>query len=246
MIRLKRYAAKTNQGPYLNLNEDNLDVDLTNKVFQVLDGFGGTNAGDKASEYIREQIKRLYTKIAEDPDSTLPFFYSSKYLIEGNALINAIHNAHKGLLNENREKDFSKRGGSAGVFGALAENILTIASIGNCLSFLLRRGQIQILTKPQNFEQLSKDNYKNYQLTLPTNGFGLFDDILIDIQEVKLRENDYILFMSDGACNRLQDKEIAGLLNQGYQDLSSFIDSIFTLNNERGNLDNQTAMVLHF
>ncbi|MDH5580491.1 MAG: SpoIIE family protein phosphatase [Bdellovibrionales bacterium] len=246
MIKLKRFAAKTDQGPFLNINEDNLDVDLSNKLFQVIDGFGGINAGDKASSYIKDQLKNLYTKITEDPDSTLPFFYSSKYLVEGNALINAIHNAHKNLINENKEKDFSKRGGASAIFGALSENILTLASIGNCLCFLIRRGDVTQVTKPQNFEQLSKDNYKNYQLTLPTNGLGLFDDIQIDIQELRLRENDYVLLMSDGACNRIKMTEISGLLNQSYQELDQFIENLFMLNNERGNLDNQTALILHF
>lgn len=246
MMKLKRFSAKTHQGPYLEINEDDHDVDLNNHLFQVLDGFGGSNVGNQAVAEVKKDLKNFYTKISHDPDSTLPFFYSFKYLIEGNALINAIHVAHKNLITQNKEKEFSKRGGVSVVLGSLSENILTVASIGNCYSYLQRKGALIPITKPHNFELLSRDNFKNYQLSLPTNALGLFDDINIEIKEVRLDQGDSILFMSDGCCNRLNNEEILSFFNKTPHDLSEIINSAFTLNNERGNLDNQTALILQF
>ena len=33
MIELKEFAAKTSQGPFLEVNEDDYDVDILNKLF---------------------------------------------------------------------------------------------------------------------------------------------------------------------------------------------------------------------
>ena len=48
MIKLKSYSARTDSGPFLQVNEDDHDVDLINNLFLIFDGFGGSNVGDKA------------------------------------------------------------------------------------------------------------------------------------------------------------------------------------------------------
>ena len=111
MIELKSYGLLTNQGPHLNLNEDFVDVDLVSNLYMVIDGFGGSNIGDKAAMIIRNALKRSYTKNSSDVDATLPFFYSHKYLIEGNALINALYFAHSEMSKENKGKKMNNRGG---------------------------------------------------------------------------------------------------------------------------------------
>ena len=87
---LKIFSAETHQGPYLNINEDGCDYDFSNNIYMILDGFGGSGVGDKVVREIKDNIKRFYTQIASDINATMPFFYSPKYLIEGNALINSL------------------------------------------------------------------------------------------------------------------------------------------------------------
>src|SRR5690554_2697171 len=101
-MKLKSYTAKTHQGPYLHINEDEVDVDLRNKIYMLIDGFGGSGIGDRVAKEVKETIKRFYTRVGGDPDSTLPFFFSHKYLIEGNALINSMHYAHSLIKKDNR------------------------------------------------------------------------------------------------------------------------------------------------
>ena len=69
--------------------------------FLIFDGFGGSNIGDRTVHKLKDSIKSFYTKIGNDSDATLPFYYSYKYLIEGNALINSMHYAHMVLKKEN-------------------------------------------------------------------------------------------------------------------------------------------------
>ena len=172
MIKLKSYSARTDSGPFLQINEDDHDIDLVNNLFLIFDGFGGSNVGDKAVELVKETVKKFYTKIGGDPDSTLPFYYSYKYLIEGNALINALHLAHSLLKKDNSEKDMSSRGGASGICAALAENIITFASTGNCLCYRYRKGHLEIVVRPDSLRTIARDDYESQFCSAPMSGFA--------------------------------------------------------------------------
>ena len=82
MIELKSYGMQTHQGPHLNLNEDLVEADLVNNLFMVVDGFGGSNIGDRVAMMVRDSLKRSYTKIAVDPEATLPFPYCNQQFLK--------------------------------------------------------------------------------------------------------------------------------------------------------------------
>ena len=81
-MELKSYSAHTNQGPSLQVNEDGYDIDLVNNLFMVMDGFGGSGIGDKSMTQLMNDIKLFYSRVVADPESTMPFFFSHKFLIE--------------------------------------------------------------------------------------------------------------------------------------------------------------------
>ncbi|MCK6596381.1 MAG: hypothetical protein L6Q33_14370, partial [Bacteriovoracaceae bacterium] len=60
---LKRVSYISHQGPYLNINEDLVDVDVDLNLYTVLDGFGGSNIGDLAAAELKDVIKKGFTKI---------------------------------------------------------------------------------------------------------------------------------------------------------------------------------------
>lgn len=245
MIELKSYAAKTDQGPYLQVNEDDLSVDLVSKLFMVYDGFGGSGVGDKAVDLVKETILKFYTKIGGDPDSTLPFYYSHKYLLEGNALINSMYYAHEVLKKQNMERSMNERGGVASVCCSLAENVLTIASTGNCLALLYRMGKITPLLTPDNHEFYVKDFYHRHFYTAPVSGFGLFDELHLEVREAKAQKGDVYLLLTDGVYSRVDLKEIKYNLDKSISDQEK-LEDLFEMANQRGNLDNQTGLILNF
>lgn len=246
MIELKSYGLLTHQGPHLNLNEDFVEVDLVNNLYMVIDGFGGSNIGDKAAMIIRDSLKRSYTKIASDPDSTLPFFYSHKYLIEGNALINALHVAHQNMTKENDSKNISNRGGGSVISAALAENILTLVSTGNCGAYLYRKGHLATEIIPDSLRSLSRDRFSSYLHTVPMSGVGLFEDLHYQVKELKISAGDMVILMTDGVYARLEESEIKYTVEKNLDSELEIIKELFKLANDRGNLDNQTALILQF
>lgn len=246
MIELKSYGLQSHQGPHLNLNEDLVEVDLVNNLFMVIDGFGGSNIGDRAAALIRDNLRRSYTKIASDPDSTLPFFYSHKYLIEGNALINAFHVAHQVMTKENENKDMNNRGGGSVVCAALAENVLTLVSTGNCATYLYRRGDLSTEIIPDSLKNLSRDRVSSYLNTAPMSGIGLFEDLHYQVREIKISEGDLIILLTDGIYARLLETEIKYTIEKNLDGDLDIINALMKLSNERGNLDNQSALLLQF
>lgn len=236
----------SHQGPHLNLNEDFVEADLVNNLYMVIDGFGGSNIGDRASLMIRDNIKRSYTKIANDPESTLPFFFSHKYLIEGNALINALHNAHQAVLRENEKKSMNARGGGSVLCAAMAENILTLVSTGNCGAYLYRKGHLAQEILPDSLRDLSRDRFSSYLHTAPLSGVGLFEDLHYQVKELKIASGDIVLLLTDGVYARLEESEIKYTVEKNLEDELEIIKELFKLANDRGNLDNQSALVLQF
>lgn len=246
MAELKSYGLRSDQGPYLNLNEDLAEVDLVNNLFMVIDGFGGSNIGDKAAMIIRDSLKRSYTKIASDPESTLPFFFSHKYLIEGNALINAFHVAHRNVNLENESKNMNNRAGGSVISAALSENILTLVSTGNCSAYQYRKGHLTIEVLPDSLSSLSRDRFSSFLHTAPMSGIGLFEDLHIQVKELKIADGDIVILLTDGIYSRIGLDEIKYSIEKNLDNELEMVNQLIALANERGNLDNQTGLVLQF
>lgn len=245
-MRLKSFSAHSDQGPYLQINEDSYDFDLDNNLYMILDGFGGVGVGDIAINSLKANIKKFYTQVSEDPDATLPFFYSPKYLLEGNALINSLLFSHNLLVKDNMQKEISQRAGASAIVMSKSESIMTLASVGNCASYIYRKGVFKKIFIEDSFKFLSNDNYESHLKTMPLSGFGLFPDLYYQVKEVRLFEDDLLVLMSDGVYARLEEDEIKDIISNPKLDPKKKISELFTMANGRGNIDNQTAMILEF
>ena len=207
-MNLKSFSAESSPGPFLQTNEDAYDFDLPNELFMVLDGFGGAGIGDIAVGKLKENVKKFYTKFAADPDSTMPFYFSPKYLLEGNALINSLLFAHNELFKENIKKEYAKRAGASGVFVAKSESIASVVSVGSCATFLYRQGKMERVLIEDSFHFLSGSSSASHLKTMPLSGFGLFPDLYYQVKEIRLQEGDKLVVMSDGVFGRLGPDEI--------------------------------------
>ena len=245
-LTIKRYSFICDKGPFLDINEDDIEIDLKNELFIVIDGFGGSSIGSETSKKIKEIITHSYSRITGDPDSTMPFFYNSKFLIEGNALINALLKAQSQTFEDNKKKNLSSRGAASIVAGALAEDIMTFVSVGNCCSMLLRNSNIQFISSPDSYEFVSGNGNQQFFTNFPLNGVGLFEILSFDIKESKIIKGDTIVMLSDGAYNRLNLSELKNIFNSNNLKNKEKIQRVFDLVNGRGNQDNQTCLILEF
>lgn len=245
-MRLKAYAAQTHQGPYLQVNEDAYDFDFDNDLYMVLDGFGGSGIGDRAVEKLKQEIKTFYTQISDDPNATMPLYYNPRNLLEGNALLNSLMNAHQNLLKNNSDKPVNQRAGSSAIVAVRADTILILAGIGNCCAYHFRKGTLTKIIAEDTFQNLGKDQFEVTFRTSPMNAIGMYPELGHQLREVRLDEGDKVILLTDGVYAHLTEDEILYTLNKFAPDANERVNSLLKLSNSRGNTDNQTAMILEF
>ena len=243
-MRLKAYAGKTHKGPFLEVNEDSFDVDLSQELFMVVDAFGGAGHGDQCAKTITANMKKVYSHMSGDPDSTHPFFYAPQYLIEGNALINAAISSHQLILDENKKKEITKRSGASGVFLSLSENVANILSIGNCQTYYYSLGKVTKVYEPDSLSVSGP--YTQRGPRIPFNAFGLYDYLHFNFKELRANEGDALIMLTDGVYNRLDGDEIRVMVEKNTQNLNGAISQMFALANKRNNFDNQSCIILSF
>lgn len=244
MIELKSYAMQSHQGPYLNVNEDTAEVDVVNNMFLLVDGFGGAGIGDQIAILVRDILKKAYQKISADPDATLPFYYSPKYLLEANALINALFNSHAEVMKINEKRKMDSRGGASVLAGGLSENILNLVSTGNVAAFLFRNGELAQEVVPDSLTNSS--NQSNLNLNVPMSGVGLFEDLHYRVREIKINEGDIILMMTDGIFSHLSLESIRQAVLSNHSNLNKLVENLMKSSNENGNQDNQSMIAIGF
>ncbi|MCM2351649.1 MAG: protein phosphatase 2C domain-containing protein [Bacteriovoracaceae bacterium] len=245
-MRLKAYAAQTHQGPYLQVNEDAYDFDFDNDLFMILDGFGGSGLGDRAVDRLKQEIKTFYTQISDDPNATMPLYYNPRNLLEGNAILNSMMNAHQNLLKSNLEKPVNQRAGASAIVAVRAESLLVLVGVGNCCAYHFRQGKLSKIIVEDNFQNLSKDQFESRFRTSPMNALGMYPEMGHQLREVRLAEGDKIVLLTDGVYAQVNEDELLYTLNKSSPDANERVNSLLKLSNSRGNTDNQTAVILEF
>jgi serine/threonine protein phosphatase PrpC len=245
-MRLKAYAAQTHQGPYLQVNEDGYDFDFENELFLIMDGFGGSGIGDRATEKLKQDIKTFYTQISDDPNATMPLYYNPRNLLEGNAILNSMMNAHQTLLKSNFEKPVNQRAGASAIVAVKADSLMVLVGVGNCCAYHFRKGTLSKVIVEDTFQYLSKDQFDARFRTSPMNAIGMYPEMGHQLREVRLAEGDKIILLTDGVYAQLSEDELLYTLNKAAPDANERVNSLLKLSNSRGNTDNQTAMILEF
>lgn len=243
---LINFSAESSQGPFLNVNEDGYSFDFENELFMIFDGYGGNGVGDKCVENLQLKIRKFYQNFIVDRNSTLPFFYSPKYMMEGNALINAALFSHSELYKDNLQKEVSARAGASSIIAAKCESVVSILSTGNCRAYLLRKGKITSIFTEDSFKFLTHDKYESHLKNAPLSGFGLFPDLHYQLREVRVTKDDKLIFLTDGVYGRLDQEEVEASISKHSLNIKNKIQELFELSNNRGNLDNQTCMIFEF
>jgi serine/threonine protein phosphatase PrpC len=245
-MRLKAYAAQTHQGPYLQVNEDGYDFDFDNDLYMVLDGFGGSGRGDRAVDVLKQEIKTFYTQISDDPNATMPLYYNPRNLLEGNAILNSMMNAHQNLMRSNSDKPVNQKAGASAVVAVRSESLLILVGVGNCCAYHFRKGKLSKIIVEDTLQYLSKDQFDLKFRTSPMSAFGMYPEINYQMREIRLAEGDKVILLTDGIYAKINDEELLYALNKSAPDAQERINSLLNLSNTRGNLDNLTAMILEF
>lgn len=246
MIQLTSYAFKTSPGPVLKSNEDLVEINLVNNIFMVFDGFGGVGIGDLAVNYVRDKILEFYTSASSDPDATLPYFFDPKYKLELNVLMNAIHHVHKEFMKDNMDRPVSLRAGMSLLIGLYVDNLFMTVSLGNCMALLRRGGKLTRMTIPDTLVDSALSGSDVALSLYPSNAFGLYNKLQLNISELKVVDGDQVILCSDGIYAYQTNEELNYVLSKNFLSNSERIKEVMELSNLRGNWDNQSLILLNF
>jgi PPM family protein phosphatase len=245
-MRLRAYAAKTHQGPYLQINEDGYEFDFDNDLFMIFDGFGGSGIGDRAVDKLKQDIKTYYTQISRDLNATMPIYHNPRNLLEGNAILNAMIHAHQNLLQANQQRPLNQRAGSSGLMAVRSESIAVLVGVGSCRAYHFRQGKLATVISEDTMGFLSKEQHGSRFHITPMSAFGMYPELTYQMREVRLQEGDKILALTDGVYSVLEEDQLLYVLNRPAPDAQERVNALLKLSNSRGNVDNQTAMILEF
>ena len=252
MMNVKAFGL-THVGRQRQHNEDSFLVENEAHLFLVADGMGGHAAGEIASKIAVESINEFIVHTKED-DGTWPHAYDEQYKRSTNRLMAAVRLANTRVL-EAMRKDARLRGMGTTVVAALADagnNTMSVAHVGDSRAYLIRDNQLSRITNDHSwvFEQvqagmLTEAEAEKHPLrNVITRALGGALQVSPDATEIAAKTGDVYLLCSDGLTGMVPEDEILRLVTSHDGDLEAAAQALIDTANERGGLDNITAVLV--
>jgi serine/threonine protein phosphatase PrpC len=240
----------THVGRQRQHNEDAFLIENDARLFLVADGMGGHAAGEIASRIAVDSIQEFILHTKED-DGTWPHAYDEKFKRSTNRLMAAVRLANTRVL-EAMRKDARLRGMGTTVVACLADgDIMSFAHVGDSRGYLIRGNQLSRVTNDHSwvFEQvqagmLTEAEAEKHPLrNVITRALGGALSVSPDASETVCQPGDTFLLCSDGLTGMVPEDQILRVVTES-GDLESACQALVDTANERGGLDNVTAILV--
>jgi protein phosphatase len=230
-------------------NEDSLFFDDGLGLYVVADGMGGHNAGEVASklvvETIRDYIQQNHTDAQVEDQVNIDANLSN----EARRLLAGIHLSNR-IVHETALSNEAYKGMGSTVSAVyFTEKTFIVAHVGDSLIYLIRDGEIELLSVPHTLvaeqAELDPENaellWSDFKHVL-TRAMGVDESVKADINEVPFFKDDILVISSDGLTDKATPDEILELVYNRRSEKAC--QGLVDLANARGGDDNITAIVL--
>lgn len=242
----------THVGRQRQHNEDAFRLEPDAKLFLVADGMGGHAAGEVASRIAVESITEFILHTRED-DGTWPHAYDESLKRSTNRLMAALRMANTRVL-EAMRKDARLRGMGTTVVACLGDDngTMSVAHVGDSRAYLIRDNTLSRITNDHSwvFEQvqagmLTEAEAEKHPLrNVITRALGGALQVVPDASEVETKPGDVFLLCSDGLTGMVPEEEILRVVTGNPDNLEAACQKLIETANERGGLDNITAILV--
>jgi PPM family protein phosphatase len=214
------------------------DVGESGVLLAVSDGMGGENAGEVASALVVESLARALVGAPSDAPAS--------------ALKGAVQDANRDVVEASHQR--GREGMGATLTAVLVQTrphaaTAFIAEVGDSRAYLLRSGQLTLLTKDQSYTQLlldagtldAREAAESPLHNVILQAMGHAGHIDTALGKLELRKRDCLLLCSDGLTNAVSDDEICRfvLTSSGLVEACTrLVDAA----NDRGGKDNVTVL----
>ena len=206
-----RIAGDSHLGKVRTTNEDTLIIERRVGLYAVLDGMGGANAGDVASQLALETIRDF---VLDRRTTLAPRALLEAAIVAGSTAVFTAAQQHR-----------ERHGMGTTVVACLVvdpEHVV-VAHVGDSRAYLLRGGRLQTLTRDHTIveelvgrglltaEEAERHPYKN----VLSRNLGARAEPRVDLLELELRPGDRLLLCSDGLYGYASAEAIQYLLGSG-------------------------------
>jgi protein phosphatase len=228
---------------YWESDDDRL-FDLKGRLAVVCDGMGGHAGGEIAS---RLAVKTLIETYEKDPSDDVM-----------DSLRRSIEKANSTVYNEGLKPQNTKLKGMGSTLTCVVQRreLIYFGQVGDSRCYLIRRGQIQQMTKDHSLVQqlvdeglLDKSEMENHpDKNVILRSLGVKPSVDVDISYVAAEVGDVYLLCSDGLSGLVAEQEMLNIVNtalkNGVKDLRKVCEQLVDLANKYGGHDNITVQLL--
>jgi serine/threonine protein phosphatase PrpC len=242
MLMQVRAEGLTHVGRQRQHNEDAFLVEKDAGLFLVADGMGGHAAGEIASRIAVDSITEFILHTKED-DGTWPHAYDEHFSRTTNRLMAAVRMANTRVL---------EAMGTTVVACLADDQTVSVAHVGDSRAYLIRDGALSRITNDHSwvFEQvqagmLSEAEAEKHPLrNVITRALGGALQVTPDASEIATKPGDVFLLCSDGLTGMVPESEILRVVTSSNGDMLKACQQLIDAANERGGLDNVTAVLV--
>lgn len=199
-------------------------------LFVVADGMGGHQAGDYASKYTVEVLKRELGQSQEEDVEK--------------ALVSAIKKANQEIIKKASQDPHLKGMGTTVVAATIVRQMMYFANVGDSRLYLINQGITQLTKDHSLVEEMVRlggikpEEAKHHpDKNIITRAIGAKDTVDVDFYEHRLKKGDIILMCTDGLSNMVEDEELFHIV-QGGRDIVEAGTSLVAAAKENGGTDN--------
>lgn len=213
------------------------------EVYLVLDGMGGHEGGETASQIAGEGvIARLNHEVMNNPN-----LVSNQLELE-KAVRNSVDLANKAV-----GKQSLRGGGTTLTMVVKSKDCGLAANVGDSRTYLMKNRQLKQITKDHSLVQrlvdagqLTPEEAENHPqknvITRALNGNSRSE---VDIFPLDFQPGDRILLATDGLTNMVEDKKIERILKKN-SDCGKAVEKLVERANKNGGVDNTAVIIRRF
>jgi protein phosphatase len=233
-------AGLTDVGRRRPTNEDCVFVDDAQGLYVVADGMGGHQAGEVASRLVvtslREFLRERHPP-APGHERGPALSPTAGRLLSGIAWSNRVVHEAAGS-----KADYRGMGTTVAVV-YLGVETLVAANVGDSPIYLVRNGQIDLLSVPHTLQaDLAGEPIMAYVGNVLTRAVGPSPRVEADVCEINCYRGDVLVICSDGLSTKASPPEIMSIVSSRRP--AEACRALVDLANARGGDDNVSAVVL--
>jgi PPM family protein phosphatase len=233
-MSLGRTAGLTDTGRKRRHNEDSFV--LSPPVFAIADGMGGANAGEVASGLAVEALREAPSG---DGDG------------EGR-VVSLIQEANRRVYERALEDAAASGMGTTMTLALLEEDTVRIGHVGDSRAYLIRDGELEQLTEDHSLvgglvrlgKLTPQEAEQHPQRSVILRAVGVEASVEVDVDPHDLEDGDVYLLCSDGLTGMVPEQEILRVVTTNDGNLQKACQQLIDAANERGGLDNVTAVLV--